>query len=187
MPDRRAEFVVSTTSPQKSLRSRHYPTFQPVARFVALKVTVSSRGRHAKCRPQIETLHVDTKVNPHLHDFDVKLVHGHKISYFRIFLKRGKRIVANLHPLANGLVGEIAIMRLSAADGFTLINSRTTDGPVMDFVLSEYVAFDGPRLFSLVNPTFRARARIQGFQEPKRNALPKLLKISRPTAFHGPP
>ncbi|KAJ6482325.1 hypothetical protein C8R47DRAFT_1217997 [Mycena vitilis] len=169
MPDRRAEFIISTTSPQKSLRSRHYPTFQTVARFVALKATLSSRRRHAECRPQIETLHADTKINPYLHDFDVKLAHGHRTSYFRIFLKRGKRIIANRHPLAHGLVGEIVIMRLSAADGSTLINSRTTDGPVMDFVLS------------------KARARIQSFQEPKRNALPTLLKISRPTAFNGPP
>ncbi|KAJ7080136.1 hypothetical protein C8R44DRAFT_895519 [Mycena epipterygia] len=167
MPDKRSTFIVSSTSPQKTLRSRHYSTFQPQARFVALKVTLSSRRRHAKCRPQIETLHVNTKVNPHLHDFDVKLDHGHKTSYFRVFLKRGKRIAANQHALANGLVGEIVIMRLSASDGTTLINSRMTDGPVMDFVL------------------LRARARIRGFQEPKRNALPAVLKLRRPTAFSG--
>ncbi|KAF8147654.1 hypothetical protein K438DRAFT_1989563 [Mycena galopus ATCC 62051] len=134
MPDKRSSFIVSTKSPQKSLRSRHYPTFRPSARFVALKVSLSSRRRDALCRPVIESLHLDTKVNPHLHDFDVKLEHGHKTSYFRIFLKRGKRIAANQHTI--GLVGEIVIMRLSASDGTTLINSRATDGPVMDFVLS---------------------------------------------------
>ncbi|KAJ7925026.1 hypothetical protein B0H13DRAFT_2314818 [Mycena leptocephala] len=169
MPDRRSSFIVPTTSPRKSLRSRHYPTFDPRARFVALNIALSSRRRHAKSRPQIEALHLDTKVNPHLHDFDVKLVHGHKTSYFRIFLKRGKHIAANQHALANGLVGEIVIMRLSASDGTTLINSRPTDGPVMDFVLS------------------RARARIQGFQEPKRNALPAVLKLSCPAPFPGSP
>lgn len=90
----------------------------------------------------IETLHLDTTINPYLHDFDVRLVHGHKTSFFRVFLKRGKHIVANQHPIAHGLVGEIAIMRLSACDGVTLINARTTDGPIMDFVLSRCVILD---------------------------------------------
>ncbi|KAJ7922104.1 hypothetical protein B0H13DRAFT_1866030 [Mycena leptocephala] len=127
MPDRRSTFIVLNTAR---------------ARFVDLKVALSSRRRHAMYRPQIETLHIDTKVNPYLHDFDVKLVHGHKTSFFRIFLKRARR--------CQRAGGEIVIMRLSASDGTTLINSRTTDGPVMDFVLS------------------RARARIQSFQAPKR-------------------
>ncbi|KAJ6560131.1 hypothetical protein B0H19DRAFT_1260775 [Mycena capillaripes] len=169
MPDRRSVFVVSTTSPLKSLRSRHYSTHQPTARVVALKASLSSRRRNAKCRPLIESLHIDPKVNPYIHDFDVKLVHGTKTSYFRIFLKHGKHIAANMHAIAHRLVGEIVVMRLSAFDGTTLINSRTTDGPMMDFVLSS------------------ARNRIQGFQEPKRNALPVLLKVTRPTAFPGSP
>ncbi|KAJ7115753.1 hypothetical protein C8R44DRAFT_880172 [Mycena epipterygia] len=126
MPDKRSTFIVSSTSPQKTLRSRHYSTFQPQARFVALKVTLSS-------------------LTPTFTTSTVKLDHGHKTSYFRVFLKHGKRIAANQHALANGLVGEIVIMRLSASNGTTLINSCTTDGPVMDFVL------------------LRAQARIRGF------------------------
>ncbi|KAJ7090502.1 hypothetical protein C8R44DRAFT_751011 [Mycena epipterygia] len=153
MPDNRSSFVVTAT---------------PDARFVALPVSLSSRRRHAKCRPMVETLHVDGKANPYLHDFDVKLAHGEKTSYFRIFLKRGKRVGFNQHAVAHGLVGEIAIMRLSASHGTTLINSRTTDGPIMDFVLA------------------KARARIRGFQEPKRNKLPVILKMRRATAFPGP-
>ncbi|KAJ7893595.1 hypothetical protein B0H13DRAFT_2339625 [Mycena leptocephala] len=169
MPDRRSTFIILTTAPQKTLCSRHYPTFQTCARFVGLKVSLSSRRRNAKYWPYIETIHLDANVNPHLHNFDVRLVHSHKTSFFRIFLKRGKRIAANQHADANGLVGEITIMRLSASDGTTLINARSTDGPIMDFVLSG------------------ARACIQGFQEPKRNALPTLLKLSCPTAFCGSP
>jgi hypothetical protein len=114
---------------------------------VDLKVALSSRRRHAMYRPQIETLHIDTKVNPYLHDFDVKLVHGHKTSFFRIFPKRSRRIAANQHAVANGLVGEIVIMRLSASDGTTLINSRTTDGLVMDFVLSRCAVLNASSFF----------------------------------------
>ncbi|KAJ7713184.1 hypothetical protein DFH07DRAFT_974809 [Mycena maculata] len=169
MPDNRSSFIAPVAAPEKSLRSRHYTTFRQQARFVSVRVSLASRRPNAKCRPLIETLHLDTKVNPYLHDFPVKLVHGDKTSYFRVFLKRGKRLAANQHPLAYGLVGEIVIMRLSASDGTTLVNSRTTDGPIMDFVLAQ------------------VRARIQGFQEPKRNALPILLKIKRPTSFAGSP
>ncbi|KAJ7473092.1 hypothetical protein B0H11DRAFT_1916899 [Mycena galericulata] len=168
MPDNRSSFITTAAAPVKSLSSRHYSTHRVLARFVSVTVSLSSRRRNAQCRPLIEALHLDTKVNPHLHDFPVKLVHGDKTSFFRVFLKRGKRIAANQHPLANGLVGEILIMRVSASDGTTLINARPTDGPIMDHVLD------------------MARARIQDFQEPQRNALPTLLTIQCLEPFPGP-
>jgi hypothetical protein len=38
-------------------------------------------------------------------------------------------------------------MRLSTSDGTTLINARSTDGPIMDFVLSGYAVFDADSFF----------------------------------------
>jgi hypothetical protein len=69
---------------------------------VELKVALSSCHCHAMYRLQIETLHINTKVNPYLQDFDVKLIHGHKTSFFRIFLKHGRQVVRNVENTSAG-------------------------------------------------------------------------------------
>jgi hypothetical protein len=146
---------------------------------VDLKVNLSSRRPNALCWPMIEAVHLDHKVNPYIHDFDVEVQHGQKTSYFRVFVKRGKRILANKTAVAAGLVGEIVILRLSASDGTTLVNARSTDGAIMDFVLSRCVVLrvSGP-FFLLISSLPVPETASKASKSPNATSFPLSLKSS---------
>jgi hypothetical protein len=85
----------------------------------------------------VESIFSDAAHQPWIHDFNVRLQHGQKISRFRIFMKRGKALNAN--TCANTIAGDVVIMRVAAHDTTSVVNMRSTDSQIADYVFHAYV------------------------------------------------
>ncbi|KAJ7851722.1 hypothetical protein B0H13DRAFT_1904970 [Mycena leptocephala] len=71
------------------------------------------------------------------HSLPNKLQHGQKISRFRIFMKRGKALNAN--TCANTIAGDVVIMHIAVHDTTSVVNMRSTDSRIADYVFHAYV------------------------------------------------
>ncbi|KAJ7033952.1 hypothetical protein C8F04DRAFT_1183706 [Mycena alexandri] len=153
----------------KSLRSRHFSTTHQTPRFAFTPTQIELRNPDPalkpKRRPLVEAHFSDEARQPFIHDFRVKVKHGRKVSNFCVFLKRGKTL--DLNPHGNGIVGDVVLMRVSKADPDMLVNMRSTDKKIADFVFAQ------------------SQLRICRFQEPQRTRLPKELVVEHDRAFPG--
>jgi hypothetical protein len=84
----------------------------------------------------VETHFDDASNQPWIHDFIIKLTHGQKVSCFRLFMKRGKVLAANG---CAEIAGDVVIMRVAASDSASVVNLRSTDVRVADYVFNAYV------------------------------------------------
>ncbi|KAJ6619634.1 hypothetical protein B0H10DRAFT_1946683 [Mycena sp. CBHHK59/15] len=148
----------------KALRSRHYSTSHNTPRFVSTPTNIES---DASQYPLVESNFSDAAHQPWIHDFKIKLQHGKKLSCFRIFMKRGKALVPN--ACANTITGDVVIMRAAAHDSNSIVNMRSTDSRVADYIFN--VTLD----------------RMSKFRSPHRTWLPKELVLKRGRAFPGSP
>lgn len=119
---------------RQDLRVLHYSTSRPSARFAIAPTVVEHSRSNALRYPLVESMYPDADRQPWIHDFDVRLEHGRKLAHFRIFLKRGLKLTPNSH--AADVVGDIVIMRLDARDGVSVVNARSTDLLVADYVFN---------------------------------------------------
>ncbi|KAJ6550114.1 hypothetical protein B0H19DRAFT_1264977 [Mycena capillaripes] len=149
----------------RALRSRHYSTSHPVPRFSSTPTHIESPD--AAQYPLVESNFSDAARQPWIHDFNVQLQHGHRVSRFCIFMKRGKALAPN--ACANILSGDVVIMRLAARDSTSVVNMRSTDSRIADYVF--HVALE----------------RMSKFQSAQRTRLPKELIVERGRAFPGSP
>ncbi|KAF8184602.1 hypothetical protein K438DRAFT_1974388 [Mycena galopus ATCC 62051] len=96
-------------------------------------------------------------IQPHTHNVAVELKHGGTISRFRIFFRRHK-----LMP-RNGFFdvkGDVLVMRTAVADHQSVVNMRSSDRPLINFILTE------------LSPNLRA------FQGPDKTTLPEEFKLT---------
>ncbi|KAJ7302701.1 hypothetical protein DFH08DRAFT_826443 [Mycena albidolilacea] len=157
--------VVVRKSVLKELRSRHYTTSHNAPRVAATPTHVEKSNTNARY-PLVET-HFDNASNqPWIHDFIIKLTHGQKVSHFRLFMKRGKVLAANG---CAEIAGDVVIMRVAASDSASVVNLRSTDARVADYVFNAAIE------------------RITEFQSAKRTRPPKVLAVHRAQAFPGSP
>ncbi|KAJ6553680.1 hypothetical protein B0H10DRAFT_1960478 [Mycena sp. CBHHK59/15] len=148
----------------RTLRSRHYSTSHNAPRFVSTPTNIES---DVSRYPLVESNFSDAAHQPWIHDFKIKLQHGKKLSRFHIFMKRGKALDPN--ACANTIAGDVVIMRAAARDSNSVVNMRSTDSRVADYIF--YAALD----------------RMSKFQSPHRTRLPKELVLKRGRAFPGSP
>ncbi|KAJ6543229.1 hypothetical protein DFH09DRAFT_1088922 [Mycena vulgaris] len=120
------------------LRSRHYSTSHHAPRFASTPTNIESTGTHASRYPLVESNFSDAARQPGIHDFNVQLQHGKKVTRFRIFMKRGRALNAN--TCANNIAGDVVIMRVAARDIKSVVNMRSTDSRVADYVF--HAAFE---------------------------------------------
>ncbi|KAJ7764962.1 hypothetical protein DFH07DRAFT_770237 [Mycena maculata] len=117
--------------------------------------------------PLVESNFSDAAHQPWIHDFNVQLQHGQKVSRFRVFLKRGKALGPN--ACADTIAGDVLIMRVAACDSTSVVNMRSMDSRVADYVFQGAVEC------------------ITKFQGPHRTRPPKELIVKRQSAFPGSP
>ncbi|KAJ7105939.1 hypothetical protein C8R44DRAFT_745595 [Mycena epipterygia] len=149
------------------LCSRHYSTSHHAPRFASTPTNIERADPHASRYPLVESNFSDTAHQPWIHDFKVQLQHGKKVSRFRIFMKRGKALNAN--ACANIIAGDVVIMRVAARDNKSVVNMRSTDSRVADYVFHA------------------ALECMKKFQSAPRTRPPKELIVKRARAFPGSP
>ncbi|KAJ7914744.1 hypothetical protein B0H13DRAFT_2325065 [Mycena leptocephala] len=151
----------------RELRCRHYSTSHNTPRFAFTPTHIEYCKPDASRYPLVESIFSDAAHQPWIHDFNVRLQHGQKISRFRIFMKRGKALNAN--ACANTIAGDVVIMRVAAHDTTSVVNMRSTDSRIADYVFHA------------------ALQRMTKFQSVHRTRLPKELTVYRAHAFPGSP
>ncbi|KAJ7103949.1 hypothetical protein C8R44DRAFT_887437 [Mycena epipterygia] len=149
------------------IRSRHYSTSHHAPRFAFTPTNIKRSDPDASRYPLVESNFSDAAHQPWIHDFKVQLQHGKKVSCFRIFMKRGKALQPN--ACANVIAGDVVIMRMAARDSKSVVNMRSTDSRVADYV------FHG------------ALECMTKFQSATRTRPPKELILKRAYAFPGSP
>ncbi|KAJ7102636.1 hypothetical protein B0H15DRAFT_796057 [Mycena belliarum] len=117
--------------------------------------------------PLVESNFSDAARQPWIHDFIVRLEHGRKTTRLRIFMKRGQALTPNAY--ANSIKGDVIMMRVAARDCTSVVNMRSTDSRLADFVFQA------------------ALERMTKFQGVRRTRLPNELIIKRVRAFPGSP
>ncbi|KAJ7478559.1 hypothetical protein FB451DRAFT_1172888 [Mycena latifolia] len=80
----------------KKLRSRHYSTSHYAPRFASTPTNIEYSDPDVSRYPLVESNFSDAAHQPWIHDFNVQLQHGKKVSRFRIFMKRGKALNPNV-------------------------------------------------------------------------------------------
>ena len=102
---------------------------------------------HARCAmsdpqnlhyPCIEGVLEDAVVQSHVHDIYVRVLDKKTSSIFCIFLKR--HVVLPQNACAD-LQGDMVIMRVASRNRDSVVNLRSLDMQLADFVLREYVHF----------------------------------------------
>ncbi|KAJ7910165.1 hypothetical protein B0H13DRAFT_2329699 [Mycena leptocephala] len=161
--------IIAGTAPSflRELRCRHYSTSHNTPRFAFTPTHIEYCKPDASRYPLVESIFSDAAHQPWIHDFNVRLQHGQKISRFRIFMKRGKALNAN--ACANTIAGDVVIMRVAAHDTTSVVNMRSTDSRIADYVFHA------------------ALQRMTKFQSVHRTRLPKELTVYRAHAFPGSP
>ncbi|KAJ7106726.1 hypothetical protein C8R44DRAFT_885990 [Mycena epipterygia] len=147
------------------LRSRHYSTSHHAPRFASTPTNIERTNPDGSQYPLVESNFSDAALQAWIHDFTVQLQHGKKVSRFRIFMKRGKALQPN--ACSNIVAGDVVIMRVAARDGKSVVNMRSTDSRVADYVFHA------------------ALERMSRFQSVSRTRLPKELIVKRGRAFPG--
>ncbi|KAJ7435335.1 hypothetical protein B0H11DRAFT_1937639 [Mycena galericulata] len=159
--------VATRKSFLRVLRSRHYSTSHHAPRFASTPTQIEYSNPDASRYPLVESNFCDAARQPWIHDFNVQLRHGRKLSRFRIFMKRGKALTPN--ACANTIAGDVVIMRVAARDDTSVVNMRSTDSRIADYVFHA------------------ALECITKFQSAHRTRLPKELIVERAHAFPGSP
>ncbi|KAJ7016076.1 hypothetical protein C8F04DRAFT_1282788 [Mycena alexandri] len=158
------------TSTTKPIRSRHYSTTHNTPRLAYTPTQIEPANPNPLIKPGrkplVEAHFSEGAIQPFIHDFRVRLLHGHKESPFRVFVKRGQALTPN--ACAAIIAGDVVIMRVAANDKDSAVNMRRTDRPMANFVFRECLH------------------RISRFQSAERTRLPtKDLVIVRQRAFPG--
>ncbi|KAJ7120070.1 hypothetical protein C8R44DRAFT_877545 [Mycena epipterygia] len=138
------------------LRARVYCAGSPSPAFTSIHTRALSADPQATRFPCVESVMNDYGFQPHVHDIDVELRHGRSITRFRVFFKRHVRLPQNGYA---PIMGDIVIMRVSTSNLNSVVNMRSTDRSLSDFVLR------------------RVAHIISSFQGPQRSRVRRVVKL----------
>ncbi|KAJ7122129.1 hypothetical protein C8R44DRAFT_735847 [Mycena epipterygia] len=121
------------------LRAHVYCAGSPSPAFTSIHTRALSADPQVTRFPCMESVMNDYGFQSHVHDIDVELWHGRSITRFRVFFKRHVRLPQNGYA---PVMGDIVIMRVSTSNLNSVVNMRSTDRSLSDFVLR---SFQGPQ------------------------------------------
>ncbi|KAJ7843388.1 hypothetical protein B0H13DRAFT_1909417 [Mycena leptocephala] len=131
----------------RELRCRHYSTSHNTPRFAFTPTHIEYCKPDASRYPLVESIFSDAAHQPWIHDFNA----------------------LNANACANTIAGDVVIMRVAAHDTTSVVNMRSTDSRIADYVFHA------------------ALQRMTKFQSVHRTRLPKELTVYRAHAFPGSP
>jgi hypothetical protein len=169
----------------REIRSRHYSTSHNAPRFAFTPTHVERSDPDVSRYPFVESNFSDAARQPWIHDFNIKLQHGNKESRFRLFMKRGK--VLNPNACAGTIVGDVVLMRAAVRDSKSVVNMRSTDSRIADFVFHAYAQLF-KYLLLVPDPEFVVRSSaLQSFKAHSAPDHPKSSSSSERARFPGHP
>jgi hypothetical protein len=111
--------------------------------YLATKATPSSVKIHTRSlttnpqldrSPSVESILEYSQLQPYVHDVLITVRHGSTRSHFRAFLKRHKRLPTNT---TLGIQGDLVIMRVASKNLQSVVNMRSSDSKLADFVVKK--------------------------------------------------
>ena len=106
--------------------------YQPMSpKNVTVHTRCASPNPQSPHYPCVERALDYPKVQSHVHDVYVAVKHGRIITPFRVFFKRHTML-----PLSGylGVHGDVLIMRVASRNNASVVNMRSTDGRLADYV-----------------------------------------------------
>ncbi|KAJ6498489.1 hypothetical protein C8R47DRAFT_1068765 [Mycena vitilis] len=148
----------SSQTPDVFLRARLYAASATVPRTISIHTRCRTTDPQDVRYPVVEGVLDGACIQPYVHDIPVELKHGRRTTHFRVFFKRHRYLADNalLH-----LKGDLIVMRVSATNPDSVVNLRSGD-----FRLTDYVAK-------------KTAAMLLPFQSPQRVRLPSRLTLVR--------
>ncbi|KAJ7655787.1 hypothetical protein DFH06DRAFT_1329224 [Mycena polygramma] len=158
MPNTRVFLPAAPSSTKVFLRARLYAASAPAPQLPTVHTRCQTTDPQDLRFPCVESILDCGGVQPHVHDIIVVLKHGRRTTRFRVFFKRHVRLPLNPHA---NLQGDILIMRMASSNPHSVVNLRSGDTRLADFVLR------------------KISHRLRDFQGPERLRLPLQLSIAR--------
>lgn len=118
------------------LRSRLYSTQNSFPKTIFIHARCATSDPQNLRYPCIEGVLEDAVVQSHVHDIYVRVLDKKTSSIFRVFFKR--HVVLPRNACAD-LQGDVVIMRVASRNRDSVVNLRSSDMRLADFVLREYV------------------------------------------------
>ncbi|KAK7017763.1 hypothetical protein R3P38DRAFT_2784705 [Favolaschia claudopus] len=120
----------------KELYCRLYSTTH-APRYTTTPTNCTTPTGLGKRYPVVESMFLDQKSQPYVHDAHVEVDHNGVTYSFQVYFKRG--VVLAQNHLAPELQSSVVITRLSQVDGTTVINAHRSaeERDVMDFVFEQ--------------------------------------------------
>ncbi|KAJ7612056.1 hypothetical protein DFH06DRAFT_1147407 [Mycena polygramma] len=158
MPNSRTFLKPTPPTHYVSLRSRLYAASATAPRTIAIQTRCLSADPQDVRYPIVEGILDGVPMQPHVHDVVVELKHGRRTTHFRVFFKRHRYLADNV---LLDIKGDLVVMRVSATNPGSVVNLRSGDSRLIDYV------------------TKKIPATILPFQSPQRVRLPSRLTLVR--------
>ena len=148
--------------------------YQPMSpKNISIHTRCTSPNPQSPRYPCIESTLDYPTVQPHIHDVYVVVKHGRITTTFRVFFKRHIMLPVSGYL---GVHGDVLIMRVASRSNASVVNMRSTDGRLADYVAKKWVN-DFDIVDYKLTPGARIAPMIRRFQSPQRVPLPKQLLL----------